>query len=221
MVPLDLRRSESIDACLNLIEDRTDHIDLFVNNAGLTIVSPAEELPIGLAEEMMQVNFFGPARMVNRLLPGMRERKSGRIIFVSSLGGKMGVPGQAHYCSTKHALEGYADGLYAEARLFGVNVTLLEPGSFKTDIIERSPFPHWRTIAAYNGVREKLRDTIETDTKNGSDPQLIANTVLKAARSRKPKLRYLVDTDGKQAMFFKKLMPESVFYSIIAKRFGL
>ena len=133
----------------------------------------------------------------------------------------MGVPGQGYYCATKHALEGYADGLAAEVKGFGIDVTLLEPGSFKTDIISKSPEPDWPTLEAYDGTRERLREVITQDTERGGDPQLVADVVLRAASTARPGLRYRVDADGKRAVFFKSLLPERTFYSIVAKRFGM
>ena len=96
----------------------------------------------------MHVNFFGVIRLVNAVVPLMRDQGGGRLIFVSSLAGKMGAPGQGHYCSTKHALEGYVDALYSELAPFGITATLLEPGSIRTAMIEKSPHPDWPTLSA-------------------------------------------------------------------------
>ena len=221
-VQLDLRDPASITDCVKQVEAEAGSIDLLVNNAAITIVAPGEELPLARAEEMMQINFFGVIRLVNAILPGMRDQGSGHLIFVSSLAGKMGAPGQGHYCSTKHALEGYVDGLYSELRGFGIKTTLLQPGSIKTEMIEKSPQPDWPLLQAYDGIREGLRNTIEEKTrKDGCDPQEIADYVLKAARARTPRLRYRTGSEGRQAMFFKSIFPEPVFYSVLAKRFGL
>ncbi len=220
-VTLDLRDPASITACVQQVEAEAGHIDLMVNNAAITIVAPGEELPVARAEEMMQINFFGVVRLVNAILPGMRDHGAGHLVFISSLAGKMGIPGQGHYCSTKHALEGYVDGLYTELRAFGIKTTLLQPGSIRTEMIEKSPQPDWPLISAYNGVREGLRETIEKNTRKGCDPQEIADYVLKAANAPTPKLRYRTGSEGRQAMFLKSIFPEQAFYSTLAKRFGL
>ncbi len=220
-VQLDMRDTSSIEACVRHVQETAGGIDLLVNNAGLTIVAPSEELPIQRAQEMMEINFFGVARLVNALLPDMRLRGSGHLIFISSLAGRMGIPGQGFYSSTKHALEGYADGLRAELASFGIKVTLLEPGSHRTEIIEKSPEPDWPTLQAYDGTREHLRAAALRENKRGGDPQEVADVVLRAARARKPRLRYRINQDSKQAMFFKSILPETTFYSILNKRFGL
>jgi NAD(P)-dependent dehydrogenase (short-subunit alcohol dehydrogenase family) len=220
-VQLDLRDPASIQGCVDHVHDVAGHVDLLVSNAGLTIVSPAEELPIDKAQEMMEVNFFGVARLAHALIPGMRAQGSGHLILISSLAGQMGVPGQGFYCSTKHALEGYADGLRAELAGFGIKVTLLEPGSHRTDIIEKSIRPEWPTLDVYDGTREHLRDAAIRENQSGGDPQEVADVVLKAARARSPRLRYRINRDSKQAMFFKSVLPEATFYSFVNKRFGL
>ena len=220
-VQLDMRDPATISACVQTVEDASGGIDLLVNNAALTIVSPAEELPVEMAQEMMEVNFFGPARLVNALLPGMRDRGAGHLVFISSLAGQMGVPGQGYYCSTKHALEGYADGLRAELAAFGIKVTLLEPGSHRTEIIKKSPMPDWPTLPAYDGTREKLREAALAENSSGGHPQEVADVVLKAIRARRPSLRYRINRDSKQAMFLKSILPETVFYAAVNKRFGL
>lgn len=220
-VQLDMRDSSSIEACVRHVQESAGGIDLLVNNAGLTMVAPAEELPLSKVQEMMEINFFGAARLVNALLPGMRAQGAGHLIFISSLAGQMGIPGQGFYCSTKHALEGYADGLRAELAGFGIKVTLLEPGSHRTEIIEKSPEPDWPTLSAYDGMREHLRASALLENQRGGDPQEVADVVLQVARARKPKLRYRINRDSKQAMFFKSILPETTFYSILNRRFGM
>lgn len=218
---LDLRDPAAITACAKQIKDEAGGVDLLVNNAAITVVAPAEEMPMAHVTDMMETNFIGPARLVNALLPTMRERGGGHLIFVSSLAGKMGAPGQGHYCSTKHALEGYADSLYAELKGFGIKVTLLQPGSINTGMIEKSPLPDWPTLGVYDGMREHLRRTIEAKTRQGCDPQEIADYVLRAAKAPKPKLRYRTGAEGRFAMTMKTLLPEKMFYASLAKRFGL
>ncbi len=220
-VQLDLNDAASIEACVAHVEGLAGPIDLLVNNAAVTIVAPAEELPLPMAEDMMQTNFFGVARLVNAILPGMRAAGRGKIVFVSSIAGEMGIPGQGYYCSTKHALEGYVDGLYTELAQFNICVSLLQPGSIRTGMIEKSPEPDWRTIEAYDGLREHLRATIETNTQQGCDPQEIADAVLQVARSKKPKLRYAVGAEARQVARLMRILPRQFILGVAAKRFGI
>lgn len=220
-VQLDLNDAASIEACVAHVEAEAGHIDLLVSNAAITIVAPAEELPLKLAENMMQTNFFGVARLVNAILPAMRLAGGGKMIFVSSIAGEMGVPGQGFYCSTKHALQGYVDGLYSELAQFNISVSLLQPGSIRTGMIEKSPKPNWPTLKAYDGLREHLRATIEANTKNGCDPQEIADAVLKVARAPNPKLRHAVGAEARQVTRFMRLLPRQFILGVAAKRFGI
>ncbi|MEO1526010.1 MAG: SDR family NAD(P)-dependent oxidoreductase [Planctomycetota bacterium] len=221
MLRLDVREQQSVTDCVGAIQESAGPIDVLVSNAGLTVVSPSEETPLTVAHDMMEVNFYGAARLVNAALPAMRAQRAGHLVFISSLAGRMGVPGQSYYCASKHALEGYVDGLYAELQMFGIKVSLLEPGHFRTNIIEKSTRPDWPTLEAYDPVRDHLREVVMKATAEGADPRLIANVVLKAIQSRRPRLRYRVDGDGKRAMFFKSVLPEAMFYSVVAKRFGM
>ncbi|MEM9652805.1 MAG: SDR family NAD(P)-dependent oxidoreductase [Actinomycetota bacterium] len=217
---MEVRSDESVEDCVAGILAETGRIDLVVNNAAQTIVSPAEELPIPEAAALMDLNFFGVARVVNAVLPTMRHQRAGHLIFISSLGGLMGIPGQGYYCATKHAMEGYVDGLYLELAQFGIRVTSVEPGSFRTEILETSPLPDWPTMDHYDGYRESLREIITEATAKGGDPQQVANVVASVATKTKPKVRYRVDGDGKRAIMFKTLLPQRTFYRIMGQRFG-
>jgi NAD(P)-dependent dehydrogenase (short-subunit alcohol dehydrogenase family) len=132
----------------------------------------------------------------------------------------MGIPGQGQYCASKHALEGWADALSLEMRQFGIDVALVEPGSYATDIINVSPEPDWPTRDVYDGYREQLRSSIIDMTADGGDPARVAAVVSKVARARRPKMRYRTEMDGRMANFFRRFMPQRAFYNVLAKRFG-
>ena len=220
MRELEVTDDDSVRACVQAIEREAGAIDVLVSNAARTVVAPAEETPLEVAASMMDVNFFGTARVVQAVLPGMRRRRRGQLVLVSSLAGKMGLPGQAFYCSSKHALEAYADALHAELAPFGVRTSVLEPGSYRTQIIHNAPSATWDPIADYDGQRERYVEVIHEATDRGADPERLARLVERVIRSRRPKLRYRVEPDGRMAMFWKSVLPESVFYRIVAKRFG-
>lgn len=222
MRQLEVSDQSSVDACVTDILKEAGQIDLLVNNAAIVQVSPEEELPIEVAQEMMNINFFGAARVTNAVLPQMRQRRDGLLIFISSLAGLMGVPGQGYYCSTKHALEAYADSLYLELQQFGIRVTILEPGSYKTGILDHADKEAtWQTFDDYDDMRVKLPKTIMETTKNSQDPQLVANLVAKVANQTSPRLRYPVSRSDKQAAQFRKWLPEKMFYKTIGRMFGL
>ena len=222
MRPLEVSDPASVDACVSGILADAGRIDLLVNNAAIVHVSPQEEFPIELAQEMMDINFFGAARVTNAVLPQMRERRNGQLIFISSLAGQMGVPGQGYYCASKHAMEAYADSLYLELMQFGIRVSVLEPGSYRTGILDHADQkPEWQTFSDYDEIRTQMPKVIMEQTKKGQDPQLVANLVTKVAADRNPRLRYPVSPSDKQVVRFKKWLPEKMFYKNVGQRFGL
>ena len=222
MRQLQVADPQSVTTCVGQILAEAGGIDLLVSNAAITLVSPEEELPIEVAQDMMNVNFFGAARVTNAVLPQMRARRSGQLVFISSLGGRMGAPGQGYYCSTKHALEAYADSLYLELAQFSIRVSIVEPGSYRTGILDDADrAPTWKTFSDYDEIRGTMPQTIMTQTKNGQDPQLVADLVAKIAASPRPKLRYPVSFSDKQAIRFKKWLPEKMFYKNVGRMFGL
>lgn len=222
MRQLEVSDQASVERCVADILENEGRIDLLVNNAAIVHVSPEEELPIDVAQNMMDINFFGAARVTNAVLPQMRERRSGQIIFISSLAGQMGVPGQGYYCSTKHAMEAYADSLYLELERFGIRVSILEPGSYRTGILDHADQePEWTTYRDYDEMRVRMPKVIMEQTNKGQDPQLVANLVAKVAASRNPRLRYQVSSADWRAIQFKRWLPEKMFYRTIGQMFGL
>ncbi|MCY1013953.1 SDR family NAD(P)-dependent oxidoreductase [Nannocystis pusilla] len=132
MLPLDVRSDASVAACVDAVMQRAGRIDVLVNNAGYTLAGAVEETAIDEAKAQFDTNFFGMARMVRAVLPVMRAQGGGRIVNVSSLAGLVGVPFHAHYSASKFAVEGLSEGLRQEVRRFGIHVSLIEPGDFKT-----------------------------------------------------------------------------------------
>lgn len=222
MRQLEVGDQGSVNACISGILREAGRIDLLVNNAAIVHVSPEEELPLDVAQEMMNVNFFGAARVTNAVLPQMRERRDGQLIYISSLAGQMGVPGQGYYCSTKHALEAYADSLYLELAQFGIRVSILEPGSYKTGILDHvGQPPTWQTFDDYDEMRVRMPMVIMEQTEKGQDPQLVADLVTKVAAGDQPRLRYQVSASDRRVVQFKRWLPERLFYKNVGQRFGL
>ncbi len=218
---LDVTSDDSVQSCIDEILSEAGHIDLLVNNAGITVSGTAEETPLAEAEALFQTNFFGAARVTNAVLPGMRGRRAGKLIFMSSLAGLLGTPGQAYYAATKHALEGYAETLAAEIAQFDLAVSLVEPGFFQTTIHEKAATNTANLVADYNGTREALHRYFDDHVTSGDDPQKVADLVAKIAAADKPKLRYRVGRDAVWTPRLKALMPEAMFFSGMRRQFGI
>ena len=131
-IALDVTDQHQIDSAVTAATERFGGIDVLVNNAGLASVGAVEELEDDALRQLMDVMFFGPAAVVRAVLPGMRQRRSGVIVQMSSMGGQLSMPGFGAYCAAKFALEGLSDALAAEVAPHGISVLIVEPGAFAT-----------------------------------------------------------------------------------------
>lgn len=221
LLELDLREEQSISQAVEAIKSQSEGVDILVNNAGYGSYGAVEDVPIEEARQQFEVNLFGLARLTQLLLPSMRTKGSGRIINISSMGGKMYTPFGAWYHATKHALEGFSDVLRLELSAFGIDVVIVEPGGIKTE---------WGRIAADNleasssggayarGARTAARSMRELyGSQRLTDPERIAQVILKAATARRPKTRYVAGFMARPALFLRKLLPDRAFDRIISK----
>ena len=201
ILPLDVTDAAAAEATVAYVVAKAGQIDALVNNAGLAIGGFVEDLSLDEFRSQMETNFFGAVALTKAALPHMRKRRAGRIVNISSIGGRAGNPIVAAYDASKFALEGFSESLAFEAELFDISVVLIEPGAFKTEIFESN-----RRVAAqardpnspYAAVMPAIEAKIdEMVTKVAGDPQKVADCVLHVLTVAKPRLRYLVGTDAK------------------------
>src|SRR5262245_27776668 len=138
VIRLDVTEQASIDSAMAEVNGKAGRIDVLVNNAGFGMAGFLEDLAIAELREQFETNFFGLVAMCKAVAPGMRERRRGRIINISSIGGRVATPGLSAYCSSKFAVEGFSESLRLELLPYGVHVVLVEPGTFKTDIFDKN-----------------------------------------------------------------------------------
>ncbi|NEP51814.1 MAG: oxidoreductase [Moorea sp. SIO3C2] len=219
---MDITDEASIQAAVNEIQDTYGKVDVLVNNAGFGCYGTVEETSIDDARYQFEVNIFGLARLTQLLLPKMREARSGKIINISSMGGKMYTPLGAWYHASKHALEGWSDCLRLELAAFNIDVVIIEPGIIRTafgnvlmgPMLERSG----------NGPYAKLANSVAKATENsyksgsGSSPKVIADIVSKAVIARKPKTRYVAGQFAAPLIFVRKWFGERIFDWVIMSR---
>lgn len=213
---LDLFDQKSIDECVKTILDKEGKIDLLVNNAGFGLGGSIEDIPIEEAKKQFEVNVFGLASLIQKVLPSMREQHSGRIVNISSIAGRFSSPFTGWYHGTKYCLEAISDALRLEVKPFGIKVVLIEPGMIQTDwgVI------HGRNIRKYSGqtaysknantVSDYYESKYETK-KNLSDPRVITKQIIKAATAKNPKRRYVAGKFAKPYVFFKRILPDGIF----------
>lgn len=170
---------------------------------------------MGEAKKQFEVNLFGVARLTQLVLPNMRERKSGRIINISSMGGRLTSYFGAWYHATKYALEAFSDALRMEVKEFGIDVSIIEPGGVKTPwgFIAADHLANSAKGGAYEKAALKASEGMKKQYSGNmmSDPKIISNAISKAVNSRRPKTRYLIGFGAKALVFLHTILPARVF----------
>ena len=220
MLPLDVTSDDSVRDCVDRILSQTGRIDILVNNAGYTLNGAAEETSIAEAKDQFETNFFGVVRLVNAVLPHMRQARSGRIINIGSLVGLIAVPYGAFYCATKFALEAYSESIWYELQPFGIGVSVIEPGFIRTSIGHAARVAA-KALSAYDGPRDRVIAAIKSGVDKGCSPDRVAQSIFHAATSRNPRLRYRVGSDAVWLPRVRKAVPWNVFASGLRRQFAL
>ena len=215
IVRLDISNESDIESLIKQVETEQGGVDVLINNAGFGIYGAVEDITISEARYQFEVNLFGMARLTQLIIPLMRKRGGGKIINLSSMGGKIYFPLGAWYHATKHALEGWSDCLRLELAQFNIKVVIIEPGVIATDfgnvvidgIVRRSS----------NGQYKKMTDSFvkalakSYQNNGGTNPKVIANLVLQAIKSPKPKPRYVAGQMAKPMMFIRKWFGDRIY----------
>ncbi|MDQ0474231.1 oxidoreductase [Labrys wisconsinensis] len=192
-IALDLIDDASMVAAVEKILGETGRIDVLVNNAGYGSYGALEDVPLEEARRQFEVNLFGAARLCQLVLPAMRTQKGGRIVNVSSIGGKGGEPFGAWYHATKFALEGLSDSLRMELIPFGIDVIVIEPGAIRTEwggIAHESMLRMSGDTAYGPYARRHARLHERAGTRMASPPEVVARIIARAVASKRPRTRY-------------------------------
>jgi len=198
---LDVTDTDRIRTAVDEVLDRHGRVDVLVNNAGRGAIGAAEETTDAELRELMDLHFFGPAALTRAVLPGMRERGSGAIVQMSSMGGRFTFPGVGAYSATKFALEGWSEALAKEVERFGIRVLIVEPGAFRTSFNGPGALLMSKPIPAYDEQIEPLRTGMpEDDRKQPGDPAKAAAAILLAIESDNPPLRLALGNDAVDAI---------------------
>jgi NAD(P)-dependent dehydrogenase (short-subunit alcohol dehydrogenase family) len=196
-VVLDVTDFGSIDGVVASIVSKFGRIDVLINNAGYGHEGVLEESPLEAMRHQFEVNVFGAVAMTKAVLPGMRERRSGHIINMSSMAGYVPLPGIAYYAGSKFALEGISGVLAKEVEAFGIKVTAVAPGSFRTDWAGRSMIRSARSIADYDASFDPIRKAREEKNgKQAGDPVRAAHALLKLIDAKHPPVHLLLGNDA-------------------------
>lgn len=219
VISLDITDDASIVSVVNTIMSTEGHLDILINNAGYGSYGAIEDVPVEEGRRQFEVNIFGLARLTQLVLPGMRKNHFGKIVNISSMGGKMYTPFGGWYHATKHALEGFSDCLRLETAPFGIDVIIVEPGGIATS---------WGSIAAnnlrktsgngaYASTAHANADRMEKLYASGklTDPSVIASVIVKAVSVKKPKTRYVAGYMAAPSLLLRKIVSDRLFDAII------
>jgi len=221
-IGLDLSKDEEIRAAVAIIRSEAGGIDVLVNNAGFGLYGPVEEVSIDEARYQFEVNLFGLARLTQLLLPAMRQKTTGVIVNITSMGGKIYTPLGAWYHATKHALEGWSDCLRLELAPFGIKVVVVEPGLIETafgDVVADGLQKRSGT-----GAYAKLTEAVVRSTKGaygqgqGTDPARVADVVSRAVKDARPRTRYVVGKYAQPMILMRKWLGDRVFDRVITSQ---
>ncbi|AQQ28332.1 MULTISPECIES: oxidoreductase [Burkholderia cepacia complex] len=194
---LDVTEFERIDGVVADIEANVGPVDVLVNNAGYGHEGIMEEAPLDEMRRQFDVNVFGAVAMMKAVVPFMRERRRGRILNITSMGGHITMPGIAYYCGSKFALEGISETLGKELEPFGIAVTAVAPGSFRTDWAGRSMARTPRSIADYDALFDPIRRAREEKSgKQPGDPARAARAMLAVIAADHPPAHLLLGSDA-------------------------
>ena len=215
ILSLDVTDEKSIETCVGTILEREGRIDVLVNNAGYGSYGAIEDVRIDEARRQFEVNLFGLARLVQTVLPSMRKNGFGRIINISSMGGKIYTPFGGWYHATKFALEGFSDCLRLETEPFGIDVVVIEPGGIKTDwgIIAARQLKDASGGGAYGATAMHAAGAMAAMYKGDqlSPPSVVAEAILKASTAKKPKTRYAIGYGAKLSIFLRRWLSDRAF----------
>jgi len=222
---LDVRRldvTEFSEAALIVDNIARDYgrIDLLVNNAGFSLAGFAEDTTLAELRRQFETNFFGAVAMSKAVLPIMRRQRSGHIIQVTSVGGRVGNPMLSAYCSSKFALEGWSESLRIETHSLGIRVAIVEPGSFDTDIWTRNVTIAQGGLDSSSPNKERSQrfaEFVKSRAKHRSDPLQVAQLIVRLANNPNPALRYMIGRDAIIQAWMQRLMPWNRYERVVAK----
>ncbi|WP_340063375.1 SDR family oxidoreductase [Ascidiimonas aurantiaca] len=222
LISMDVRDKESVEKAIQSVLHKEKRIDILINNAGIGITGPVEEIPYEEMEAVFKTNLYGPVTVMKAVLPAMRMQKQGHIINITSIAGYMGLPYRGLYSATKGALELVTEALRMEVKSFGIHVSNLAPGDFATNIaagryhapaIENSPY--------YTSYSHSLK-LMDEHVDEGGDPIKVARKVYRIINTKKPGIHYRSGAFmQKLSVVLKRVLPPKFFEKLLCNHYKL
>jgi NAD(P)-dependent dehydrogenase (short-subunit alcohol dehydrogenase family) len=222
LVALDVRDTASIQAAVAKVIAISGRLDIVINNAGVGITGPLEEIPTEEIKNNFEINLFGPIEVIKAALPQMRSQKSGLIINITSIAGYMGLPYRGVYSASKGALELITEALRMEVKSFGVHITNVAPGDFATNIAAGRYHAPVVAGSAYEIPYGNTLKTMDEHVDSGSNPNEMAEAVYRVIQTKEPKVHYKVGVFMQQfSIVLKRILPDKVYEKMLMNHYKL
>ncbi len=205
VLPMDVDNDTSVGKAVARVLAESGRIDVLVNNAGIAVTGPVEELPLEDFRRVMETNYFGALRCIQAVVFGMRERRSGHIINVSSIQGRISIPSYAAYAASKWALEAASEALAQETKSFGIKVSIVEPGMIATPVWAKR-----REVPANTRYRQerRIQALVNALLKQPVTPFVVADKIVEIVQSKTWKLRHTVGPDAEPTLQYRASMTD-------------
>jgi NAD(P)-dependent dehydrogenase (short-subunit alcohol dehydrogenase family) len=222
LAALDVRNSESIKTAVAAVIAKEGRIDVLINNAGVGITGPLEEIPAEEIKNNLETNLFGPIEVMKAVLPQMRIQKSGLIINVTSIAGYMGLPYRSVYSASKGALELITEALRMEVKAFGIHITNVAPGDFATNIAAGRYHAPLIKGSAYEVPYGNTLATMNDHVDSGSNPQQMAEAIYNIINTPVPNVHYKVGAFmQKFSIVLKRVLPDKTYEKLLMNHYKL
>ncbi len=217
VIELDVDKEEAIVSAIKKVVTDSGRLDVLVNNAGYGQFGCTEDVSVDDFRKQFETNFFSIVRIIQEVAPIMRKQNSGIIVNISSVVGKIGLPGSPAYISTKFALEGLSECLRYELGQFGIKTTLIEPGVIKTNFFNSMKIPESKIDPKYKELTENILAGLKMMAEMGTAPSQVADVIIKAIHDDEILPRYIVGTDAAMFMEAKKMKTDLEFEKYMSK----
>ena len=223
MIAMDVTDDRSVEQAVQEVLARAGRLDAVINNAGTALMGSVEDTSVADAKAQLETNFFGVLRVCRAVVPIMRRQGSGYIVNISSLAGVLGLPFSGLYSASKFALEGMSESLRLETRRFGVHVSLIEPGDFRTALPSvRRTAPAAESNDAYRDAFAAFKKAQEKDEAGAPTPEPVAQLVEQILRDPAPRLRYTIGMISQRIVVpLKRFLPQRVFEAVLRRALAL
>src|SRR6476659_970303 len=215
VLQLDVADDKSVTDAISEISNKQGRIDVLVNNAGYDVTGAVEDSTLDEIKAQFETNFFGAIRVMQKVIPIMRKKKTGTIVNVSSIAERIGFPMGSAYVSSKFALEGLSESISYELKQFGIKIILIEPGVIKTNFALVTPKKAVNTNSSYSQLMNKLEENLFSTIANGTSPKEVASVILRSITEASPEHRYLVGNDAVELINARKNNTDDEFEKII------